>query len=548
MLTIISLGITYILRWAFVILAAYIVISCTYSLFLTKDNPETWGFFNVIDGDRIPITHCENVIGRNKSADIQFDSETVSKNHALLVRKVANKWLLKNLSKNNQVTVNGEPINTTIINKDDSITIGDIVGFIEDAPAGKADKIKRISLFPTVTAITIFQVCTIIQLLIGTDCKVLELFPFVVLSVVMWIYVAFCSYRKIQGFELELMAFFMTTINFAVIASSEPYRLKTELFSVLIGIGLMIFMCMYMRDIDRARKIKPLLIVLSILAMLINVIFGVSKNGAANWLEFGSVSVQPSEMVKVAFLFIGAESLDKLYDQKNTLTYAIFSFFCIACLAFISDFGTAAIFLATYLIVSFLRSGDFSRMILTTAGLGAVVLLIIKIKPYIASRFAAWRHVWEPDFVNNGGYQQTRTMSFGAGGGLLGLGAGNGSLKTLEASNTDLVFGFVMEEWGLIIALLLVSCLVVVSIFALSHIMSGRSTFYTILACSTVTMLLIQTMLNIFGSVDILPLTGVTFPFVSAGGSSMIASWAMLAYLKVSDMRPGASLAVKWRK
>ena len=142
------------------------------------------------------------------------------------------------------------------------------------------------------------------------------------------------------------------------------------------------------------------------------------------------------------------------------------------------------------------------------------------------------------------GYQQTRTMSFGAGGGLLGLGAGNGSLKYVGASNTDLVFGFVMEEWGFIIAVLLVLCIATLSIFAVMHIVAGRSTFYTILACSAATMFLVQTMLNVFGAIDLFPLTGVTFPFVSTGGTSLMTSWAMLAYFKAADMRRNAGLSL----
>ena len=127
---------------------------------------------------------------------------------------------------------------------------------------------------------------------------------------------------------------------------------------------------------------------------------------------------------------------------------------------------------------------------------------------------------------------------------MLGLGAGNGSLKYVGASNTDLVFGFVMEEWGFIIAVLLVLCIATLSVFAVMHIVAGRSTFYTILACSAATMFLVQTMLNVFGAIDLFPLTGVTFPFVSTGGTSLLTSWAMLAYFKAADMRRNAGPAV----
>jgi cell division protein FtsW (lipid II flippase) len=109
----------------------------------------------------------------------------------------------------------------------------------------------------------------------------------------------------------------------------------------------------------------------------------------------------------------------------------------------------------------------------------------------------------------------------------------------------DLVFGMLIEEWGLIIACLAVLSIVTLAFFAVRSITSGRSTFYTIGACGATSMLVFQTMLNVFGCTDILPFTGVTFPFVSHGGTSMIVSWALLAFLKSSDTRLHASLAVK---
>ena len=168
--------------------------------------------------------------------------------------------------------------------------------------------------------------------------------------------------------------------------------------------------------------------------------------------------------------------------------------------------------------------------------------MVLKFKAYVAARFAAWGHVWE--FADEMGYQQTRTMSAASSGGLIGVGAGDGWLKTIPASETDLVFGFITEEWGLIIAVLAILAIVTLSLFAIRSIWSGRSTFYTIAACSAMSLFIFQTMLNVFGSVDLFPLTGVTFPFLSNGGTSMVASWGLLAFLKASDTRANASIAV----
>lgn len=531
-----AVTITYILRWIFVILSVLIVFECIYSLLSSKHTPEILGYFNVIDGEKIPITHWENIIGRSKSSDIRIQSDSISNTHALLIKKEKG-WFIKDLNSNNGTYINGKSIKTSNITEEDDIRLGETIATI--IPKNQNLTFKNpISQKKIALQITIFQILTIIQLLIGTNLKLISLLPIVLLSIIMWTYIIKSSNNnKLAGFEMELMAFYLTTLNLAIVASSDPSRLKTEFIAIVMGIALMIFMCNYMKDIKRTQKLKPLLIVLSIIAFIINLLFGSVENGAANWLEFGSLSVQPSEFVKIAFIFLGADTLENLYRQKNNLYYTIFAIFCLGCLAYMSDFGTALIFLAVYLVISFLRSGDFSRMIFSLGGIAAVGLMVLKFKPYIATRFAVWGHAWQPENINKFGFQQTRTMSYGAGGGLLGIGAGNGSLKHLEAADTDLVFGFVMEEWGLIIAILIVLCIGAFALFAYTHILSGHSTFYTLLACGTSTLFLVQTMLNVFGSVDILPLTGVTFPFVSAGGSSMIASWAMLAYLKTCDSR-----------
>ena len=539
-------------------LAAYILLVAIVSLLSTRATPEIWGYYMVEGGGNYPITHWENVVGRSRSADIRIPLSTVSNNHALLIRRDEDKWMIKDLGSRNGTAINGyslDPAKRYLIGPGDEISMSGVRSTITPPSLEETRNnryMRRLDKDPVapwkiLVAITLFQALTIVQLVLGMGSKMTAaaLLSIVILSAVMWAYVMFFNAMGSRGFEMEMIAFFMSTVNLAVTASSDPASVPKELIAMLLGIALMIFICIYLRDLGRTRRVRPVLIGLSVLALLINLIFGTAKYGAVNWVSIGSYSFQPSELVKLAFILLGAGTLEELYDRRNTLVYAAFSLFCLGCLALMSDFGTALIFFATYLVVSFLRSGDFSRMTLTAVAAAAMGFIVLKFKPYIASRFDAWGHVWEPEFMDDLGYQQTRTMSFGAGGGLLGLGAGNGSLKYVGASNTDLVFGFVMEEWGFIIAVLLVLCIATLSVFAVMHIVAGRSTFYTILACGAATMFLVQTMLNVFGAIDLFPLTGVTFPFVSTGGTSLMTSWAMLAYFKAADMRRDASLAVR---
>ena len=256
------------------------------------------------------------------------------------------------------------------------------------------------------------------------------------------------------------------------------------------------------------------------------------------------MSFQPSELVKLCFIFAGASTLDRIVTKRNLALFIVYSGIICGCLALMNDFGTAILFLAAFAVIAYLRSGNFATIALLGAvgGFGGITALRF-LKPHVLRRFASWRHVWEVPL--EGGYQQTRAMMCIASGGLLGLGGGKGWLKYVAASDTDLVFATVSEEWGLLMAMMMVLCIVTLAAFVVRSASVGRSSFYTIGACTAITFLCVQTALNVFGTVDLLPLTGVTFPFVSNGGSSMISAWGMLAFIKGADTRQNASFAIR---
>ena len=200
-----------------------------------------------------------------------------------------------------------------------------------------------------------------------------------------------------------------------------------------------------------------------------------------------------------------------------------------------SDLGTAVIFFVTFLVIAFMRSGDIKTVILAISAAVFGAMLVLTARPYIANRFAIWGNVWlDPD---DKGYQQVRTLIYSASGGLFGTGAGTGGLQNIFASESDLVFGLVCEEMGFIIALLIAVSLAGLVLYARAVTTRSRSSFYSIAACSAAALLVFQASLNIFGSTDILPLTGVTLPFISAGGSSMMSCWCLLAFIKAADER-----------
>ena len=212
-----------------------------------------------------------------------------------------------------------------------------------------------------------------------------------------------------------------------------------------------------------------------------------------------------------------------------------FSVVCVGLLAIMRDLGTALIFFVTFLLIAFMRSGDFKTIILAVSAAVFGAVFAIRFMPYVANRFKAYRHVWE--YAQDTGYQQTHVLTFIASGGLFGVGVGNGFLKQVAASESDLVFGLVAEEMGIIVAITLALAVALLVVYARAITTRSRSTFYSISACCAAGLLVVQLTLNIFGATDLLPLTGVTFPFISAGGSSIIGCWGLISFIKAADER-----------
>ena len=390
--------------------------------------------------------------------------------------------------------------------------------------------------------LTIFQFFSCLPVVFeGGKFYAVNALCFLGFTVFEWLYVAVMhlAFKKVN-FELEFIAFFLSGIGMTLTASVSKSSHIKQLAAVIIGIVVYDVLLWFLQDVKRVMSVRMPLAVFALCFLAGSFVLirfaGSAINGAYNWLVIGGkISVQPSEFVKIAFIFVGAASLDKLLTSKNIYLYIAFAVGCIGVLFLMRDFGTALIFFFTFLVIAFMRSGDVRSLLFICAGalLGAV--LIIYFKPYVARRFAVYRHVWEN--YDTTGYQQVRTLIYSVSGGLKGLGVGNGRLRYVAASTTDLVFGMVCEEFGIIIAFAIVIAFAIITVYAIRTSRSAPSTFYSIAACSAAAMLLFQTCLNIFGITDILPLTGVTLPFVSQGGSSMVCSWALFAFIKAADVR-----------
>ena len=340
-----------------------------------------------------------------------------------------------------------------------------------------------------------------------------------------------------KSFEVELIAFFLSGIGLALTTSVYPNKAYTQLIAILLGIGVFIVLLWILSDIDRVVKLRMPVAILSIAALVFTLIFAKNINGARNWIVIGDglLSIQTSEIVKVAFIFVGAATLETLQSTKLLTKYIIFAVTCVGLLFIMKDFGTALIFFFTFVIIAFLRSGDIKTIFLICAGALIGGIGVLTFKPYVANRFNSYRHIWE--FADTKGYQQVRLLIYSVSGGLFGLGLGNGKLRGIYASTEDLAFGMVCEEFGIIIAFTVLLTFVALVVYSIRYSVASRSSFYSIAACAASALLLFQTALHVFGATDLLPWTGVTLPFISRGGSSMMCCWGLVALIKAIDVK-----------
>ena len=539
------------LCYLFPVLALGILIRCAVSLLTFRPEPEVWAWLTTPDGAHIPVTHWESLIGRGAGCDVQLGYPTVSRTHAVLTRYDDGSWTISDAHSKSGVFVNGRQTALSALRFGDVITMGGVNFTLipltkeqERIQAGTRTRAGHaVHQMPTLLLLTLFQLLTAIQLILGGCDPALELTAFSGLIGLEWaLYLALRAFRR-TGFEAETLAFFLCTMGLAVVSSSAPESLIKELLAIVAGVCVFLVVCWSLRDLERAKTVRYLAAVAGIGLLAFNLLFGVEKFGARNWIQLGGVSFQPSEFVKVCFIYVGASTLSRLMAKRNIVLFIAYSAVICACLALMKDFGTAIIFFVAFLVIAFLRSGNFATIALAIAATGFAGVLVLRFLPYARNRFEAWGHVW--DYALTTGYSQTRSMMCIASGGLFGLGPGKGWLKYVAASDTDLVFAFVSEEWGLIMAVLMVACIVILACFVVRSAPAGRSCFYTIGACAAVTVMVTQTILNVFGMADFLPLTGVTFPFVSNGGSSMVCVWGLLAFIKAADTRQNASVAIR---
>lgn len=501
---------------------------------------------DLASGEKFPILYWENSIGRARTCDITIPDQSISRDHAVLLRRDEG-WFVCDSGSKAGTYVNGEKIEgRQLVAVGDVITVGRTQLELDrsDIPAKQRRRMftgfmkNAASPSSLLFLVTLVQISMTIQLMVGTgELTFAPITSFVALFLATWLFYFFSTRILHRStFELETVGLLLSSIGIMLLTGEDADGVLTQIIAMIVGLVIFSALLVFLEDSDRVTKYRLWLGGAALVLFAINLVLGTELNGSKNWIFIGSFSFQPSELIKIIFIVVGASTLDHLQTKKNITEFIVFGGACLGCLFIMRDFGTACIFFAGFLVIAFMRSGSIRTiaLILAVAVLG--VVMIISFKPYVAQRFAGWLHVW--DHINDSlGYQQTRALTYIASGGFFGMGLGRGYLHYIAAGDSDLVFAMLTEEQGLLMAFVVLFAIALLIMYTRADVSRSRSTLYSICSSAAAGILVFQMCLNVFGTTDVLPMTGVTLPFISSGGSSMMSVWGMLALIKASDER-----------
>lgn len=323
---------------------------------------------------------------------------------------------------------------------------------------------------------------------------------------------------------------FLCGVGIVILYTVSPERGVRQTVFYAGGLAVMLVVGMLVSRCRHFKGLTLLSMLLGIVALALPLVLGEWQNGAKNWVTLPLVgSFQPSEMVKLSLVLTLAYYFSAHRTVFQMMPALLFAGACLALLMLQRDLGTALIYYLTTLVLFYAACGN---MPLTVIGLGGGVgaaVLGYRMFAHVKVRVAMWRNPWSDPLDK--GYQIIQALLAIGSGGLFGLGLGQGTPDKIPAYYNDFIFAVICEQMGLIFGLLVLAVYLLLIARGVSIAVRARRSFDLLLGCGVLAMLGIQTFMIVAGVIKMIPLTGVTMPFLSYGGSSLLSCLAMVGIL-----------------
>ena len=319
---------------------------------------------------------------------------------------------------------------------------------------------------------------------------------------------------------------FLCALCILVLYDTNPTYAYSQAVYYFIGLLAMV-VCIYLiRLLKSFRLLIWPMMLLSLALLALPLVIGKETFGAKNWFYVGGISVQPSEIVKLVLVIV----LARFMADRRMLPWLVFSVGCLGVLMLQKDLGTALLYFFTTIFLFYASTGNLALTGLGLAGGAGAAVTGYKMFAHVKRRVAIWQNPWSD--YDNAGYQIIHSLMAIASGGLFGVGLGLGSPRTIPVYHTDFIFSVICEQFGLIFGCCVLLMYVAIIWRGAAIAMETRTSFHGLLAMGVTTLLGLQTFVIIGGVVKLIPLTGVTMPFVSYGGTSLISCLCLIGFLQ----------------
>ncbi len=344
---------------------------------------------------------------------------------------------------------------------------------------------------------------------------VVQILLFSVLSVTPMIY------ERINRLLLHNMCFLLGT-GFIIISRLSFSKAVRQVIIAGAGFLIALFIPVIIEKVKIIKKGWFLYGILGIGLLAIVYILGEITNGSKISFSVYGVSFQPSEFVKIIFIFFIASLLFEKKSILRIIFSAVMTCSYIFILAASKDLGAALIFGVTYLVMLFIATNSYTvllgGMIAGTAG----AIAAYSVFSHIQYRVLAWRDPFA--YIDGSGYQIAQSLFAISSGGLFGVGLMSGNPKAIPYVEDDMIFSAICEEMGILFGIILI-IICFLSFFAILKIgIRAANQFHKLICTGLAVAYALQIFLTVGGGIKLIPLTGVTLPFISYGGSSVMAT------------------------
>lgn len=324
--------------------------------------------------------------------------------------------------------------------------------------------------------------------------------------------------------------FFLLDIGLVMLLRLNPDLAQKQFMWYVIGYVVALICPLVLSILPTLYYFKPLYIVLSLGLILCTLIFGISSGGATNWIEIYGIGFQPSELVKLLFVFYLASALCHKPTMRELIAPTILSGVVVILLVLQTDLGSALIFFMTYMVVLYIATSN-SLLFIGGMGLASLASVIAyQLFSHVQTRVITWRNPWQD--ISGGGYQITQSLFAIATWGVLGSGLTKGYSSNIPVVERDFIFSAICEEFGVLFAICVILIFLMLFLRGAKIALQAKSRFLSLLSAGLTALLAFQTFLIIGGVTKFIPLTGVTLPFVSYGGTSIVISFIIISTLQ----------------